>query len=468
MSGFTTMGGRGKDPYSREAVLLDLQSDQDSAITFTLNMHVDQGQVVSHGGAQWRAKASGKVPATAEPGVGSNWPDMFAPYNPTLKPIFVASNSPLINYNGALLDYTNITQGNFFGKINQSYDYSRLRPDILFDKFVKSGKAYKTMTYRPHMRQLFPLDVENGPAGVYTLRSINNPRWTQQLSGMAEMAEVCRAAGLPACFYMNQHQDFANNKAMFQRQFLQHNWPGGLDKLADRNAFNRIDDYIAERFRTHVDIVSYRGYTVDDVQALDGQGHDIMWYHMDMNLRKMKLLYPDHLRLVWLQPNNVTNFDPLSLGAWNHMVDWCLHNDDVDGIVIFYLDDKTQPAGWEAAFAPDYQKVVTATTGGPIVVTATKAPSSTPNDTGEITFTGGPTVAAQEVTLSTKDANSAGTDVQNVTLPIGTSAGAAAALVASAVSDPYVTATVVSGHILRLTPGVGSYLETMTVSIANA
>lgn len=104
-------------------------------------------------------------------------------------------------------------------------------------------------------------------------------------------------------------------------------------------------------------------------------------------------------------------------------------------------------------------------TGAPITATVTKAPTATADDTGTITVAGGPADKAYTVTVTLKDAASAGDDVQNVSIAKGDTAAQAATKIAAAESDPNATATAV-GAVITYTPKSGSTLAKLSVSVA--
>ena len=101
----------------------------------------------------------------------------------------------------------------------------------------------------------------------------------------------------------------------------------------------------------------------------------------------------------------------------------------------------------------------------PITVSVTKAPSTTADDVGTVTVAGGPADKAYTVTLTVHGQGSAGDDVQNVPIPKGTTAAAAAGLIAAASSDPNVTVTA-AGTVITFTPKSGTHMTKLTVSIA--
>lgn len=103
--------------------------------------------------------------------------------------------------------------------------------------------------------------------------------------------------------------------------------------------------------------------------------------------------------------------------------------------------------------------------GKAITASVTKVPTANADDTGQITFAGGPADKAYMVTVTTKDAGSAGDDVQNVNVTKGDTATQVATAVAAAISDPAVTATS-AGPVVTVTPGKGSTLDKLTVAVA--
>ena len=100
-----------------------------------------------------------------------------------------------------------------------------------------------------------------------------------------------------------------------------------------------------------------------------------------------------------------------------------------------------------------------------ITASVTKTPTVKNNDTGEITFAGGPSDDPYTVTLTIRDAASGGDDVQNVAIAKYDTVGTVAAKVAAAVSDPNVKATA-SGAVVTFKPKAGSHFTKLTVSIA--
>ena len=99
-----------------------------------------------------------------------------------------------------------------------------------------------------------------------------------------------------------------------------------------------------------------------------------------------------------------------------------------------------------------------------LTISVTKAPTNA-DDVGEATVAGGPADKAYIITLTVKGEDSAGDDVQNVTIPKGKTAVEAAALLAAAEADPNVTPST-RGAILVITPTAGKKIAKFTVAIA--
>jgi len=101
----------------------------------------------------------------------------------------------------------------------------------------------------------------------------------------------------------------------------------------------------------------------------------------------------------------------------------------------------------------------------PITASVTKAPTTTADDTGQITVAGGPADKAYTITVTVKDALSGGDDVQNIPVAKGATAAKAASDIAAGISDPNVTATA-AGAVVTVAPGAGSTIDKLTVSVA--
>ena len=101
----------------------------------------------------------------------------------------------------------------------------------------------------------------------------------------------------------------------------------------------------------------------------------------------------------------------------------------------------------------------------PITASVTKAPSSTADDTGQVTVAGGPADKAYTITFTVKGAGSGGDDVQNIAVAKGDTAAQAAAAIVAGISDPNVTATAV-GAVVTVTPKTGTAIAKLTISIA--
>lgn len=104
-------------------------------------------------------------------------------------------------------------------------------------------------------------------------------------------------------------------------------------------------------------------------------------------------------------------------------------------------------------------------TGSPITGTITKTPSTTNDDTAEITFAGGPAIAAQTVTWSF-DNDGTGDDVQNpVSISIGMTATQVATALAAAKTDPDVVATA-TGTLVELKPPTGDHFRSVNLTVS--
>jgi len=127
----------------------------------------------------------------------------------------------------------------------------------------------------------------------------------------------------------------------------------------------------------------------------------------------------------------------------------------------------TGSAKWLAAndFPGEGAPAPTPPASAPITASVTKAPSTTADDTGQITVAGGPADKAYTITVTIKDAASAGDDVQNVAVAKGATAAKAAADIATGVSDPNVTATA-AGAVVTVKPKAGSHFTKLSVSVA--
>lgn len=101
----------------------------------------------------------------------------------------------------------------------------------------------------------------------------------------------------------------------------------------------------------------------------------------------------------------------------------------------------------------------------PITASVTKAPTSTADDTGEITVAGGPADKAYQLFVEVKDASSAGLDDQTIDIPIGTTAEEAAQLIVDHESDPNVVSSR-TGAVVEMAPAAGSTIETLTITVS--
>ena len=117
---------------------------------------------------------------------------------------------------------------------------------------------------------------------------------------------------------------------------------------------------------------------------------------------------------------------------------------------------------WSGYFVGNAAPVV----GAPITVAVTKTPTTTADDTGEVTIGGGPADKAYTITLTIRDAKSGGDDVQNVAIAKGDNVNAVLAKLIAAISDPNAVGTIRPGGVLEVSPAAGSTLTKLQVSIA--
>ena len=375
-SGFSTFGSfsNGTSGAELSRQMRSFYFDQPSATPqpWASGYAYNIGDIVTSGADKYRSYTPHVADAASQPDTGSNWSEHWAPYDPDvlLKPVFV-QNEDLLRSNGALYEFKNITQAFYFKFENGKYDKSYIDPGIFQRQFYDKGIADRKERYRADRSPLFMLDIEDGPNGEYTLKNPDSANWQIQLDQMAVIGQQLRSGGNPAAWYVNYNDDVLEDNAIWLRLWVQHNFGVAKDpNLIRRGLLEGREFRTADAFRTHLDICAFRCYQYYEFPDATSQGYDQAMYHLDMNIKKHRALYPNKYRIACLQPNFTQGFNPIDKTSWNHIFTWCMNHDDVDAIMIFKLDAKTQADGWTDIFAPNYAKVNpgTAPTPAPVAV----------------------------------------------------------------------------------------------------
>jgi hypothetical protein len=125
------------------------------------------------------------------------------------------------------------------------------------------------------------------------------------------------------------------------------------------------------------------------------------------------------------------------------------------------------PADWKDGHDGVWDSIssVTPPSGNPITASVTTPANGAVDAVSVITVSGGPADKQYMITVTTKEASSAGDDVQNITVAKNATVDQAASDIASAISDPNVTASA-SGGVVTVAPKSGKAVEKLEVAVS--
>ena len=323
-------------------------------VTWSDGASMSTGDVVEISGKKYSAKTDHVAAAANMPNTGASWEANWYYYDPLPKPVF-APYSEILDRNAAIYNLRNLTQHFFYEKVSGSYVLDNISIPTFQTNFIDSGVCNETDYRFPNRRKFFCIDIENGPAGSNTLRNFNSPRYNDQVSQMQQIAEMVRGTGNPAAFYQSWHFDVNNNENIQRYLFESVRPDKWVPPLQARFDYDRGSLQIANEFASHQDASMLRSYPYHILGPTTGINFSRYLYTIDESINKAKDLYEDQPLYLWVQPNSTDNFDPIPLATWNTIIQYLFDNPAVDGLIIFYLDKKTQEAGWSQVFHPSAQ-----------------------------------------------------------------------------------------------------------------
>ena len=276
------------------------------------------------------------------------------PVDPLPKPVF-SIRPEILNRNGFVRPYRNLTSFYFHNRTGGSYDRRYVDPEVFHRNYLETSRVWERD--RDVTLPLFTtLDLESLPIGA-----VNNQKWLEWTAQYRRICQMMAASGRDVAVYglLGSSAEFQMNWNTYYQLYERKDFRRAQKFLAMRGPVEENLAKVAARFDDVIDISMSSCYAPYPIPSVESWQMSAFLYHVERRCRLARQFHPSKPHYVWLQPNfTADGFSEMPEPVWRRIVEYCYLSPDIDGIMVFTLETYggnpvSRAEGWENVFLGD-------------------------------------------------------------------------------------------------------------------